>query len=134
MKNAERFCTISVALWEVFFVHAVCLDAHSLQRVGRKKRYIFPLTTTVMCDPADTESNSALLWTDRSKLLRNHQLAQNTQRLSNVCCIAPSQAWKANVMPKLESHLAHNVNSVTTYYLLHHEVTLTNLLEVCLYH
>lgn len=47
---------------------------------------------------------------------------------------SPAQAWKQHLYPVLESHLAHQVDTVSTYYLLYHEVTLANLLEVCMYH
>ena len=40
------------------------------------------------------------------------------------------QAWREMVLPHLEQHIADNVDSVSTYMLLYHEVTVTNLIEV----
>ena len=34
------------------------------------------------------------------------------------------------VLPHLQQHIADNVDSVSTYMLLYHEVTVTNLIEV----
>lgn len=43
------------------------------------------------------------------------------------------EAWKENVFPKLRSRLAGR-NSIRTYFVLYHEATVVNLLEVMLYH
>jgi hypothetical protein len=40
------------------------------------------------------------------------------------------EAWKEFVYPLLAPHLAESVDSVTTYLLLYHEVTVANLLQV----
>ncbi|KXZ43602.1 hypothetical protein GPECTOR_85g332 [Gonium pectorale] len=44
------------------------------------------------------------------------------------------EAWKELVYPHLASHLADKVDSVTSYLLIYHEVTVANLLQVALYH
>ncbi|EFJ40689.1 hypothetical protein VOLCADRAFT_31395, partial [Volvox carteri f. nagariensis] len=44
------------------------------------------------------------------------------------------ECWKEFVYPLLASHLAEHVDSVTTYVLLYHEVTVADLLQVALYH
>ncbi|EFJ47507.1 hypothetical protein VOLCADRAFT_91895 [Volvox carteri f. nagariensis] len=47
---------------------------------------------------------------------------------------APHRCRKEFVYPLLASHLAEHVDSVTTYVLLYHEVTVADLLQVALYH
>ncbi|GLC39562.1 hypothetical protein PLESTB_001626800 [Pleodorina starrii] len=44
------------------------------------------------------------------------------------------EAWKQFVYPLLSAHLADQVDSVTTYLLIYHEVTVANLLQVALFH
>ena len=43
------------------------------------------------------------------------------------------EAWKENVFPKLRSRVAGR-NSIRIYFVLYHEATVVNLLEVLLYH
>ncbi|GMH44294.1 hypothetical protein BSKO_12228 [Bryopsis sp. KO-2023] len=43
------------------------------------------------------------------------------------------EIWREHLFPRLKSHLATSVDSVTSYYVIYHEVTLANLLEVCLF-
>jgi hypothetical protein len=45
--------------------------------------------------------------------------------------VAHAQVWKERLFPLLKDHLAHEVDSVTSYQLLYHEAALANLLEVC---
>jgi hypothetical protein len=45
----------------------------------------------------------------------------------------PWQAWKENILPFLEQHIAHNIDSFIAYQLLCSETVLASLLEVCLY-
>ena len=40
------------------------------------------------------------------------------------------QVWKEQVFPFLKQHFARELDSVTAYMLLHHEASVTNLLEV----
>ena len=40
------------------------------------------------------------------------------------------QVWKAKVFPHLRTHFASQLDSITSYFVLYHEVALTNLLEV----
>ncbi|GIM09072.1 hypothetical protein Vretimale_12950 [Volvox reticuliferus] len=44
------------------------------------------------------------------------------------------EAWKEFVYPLLASHLAERVDSLTSYVLLYHEVTVASLLQVVLFH
>ncbi|GLI58538.1 hypothetical protein VaNZ11_000280 [Volvox africanus] len=44
------------------------------------------------------------------------------------------EAWKEFVYPLLASHLAERVDSVTSYVLLYHEITVASLLQVVLFH
>lgn len=43
------------------------------------------------------------------------------------------QVWRHKVYPRLKKHLAEAVDSVTSYYVIYHEATLANLLEVSLF-
>ncbi len=42
------------------------------------------------------------------------------------------QVWKQKVFPHLKQHFAKELDSVTSYMPLHHEASVTNLLEVTL--
>lgn len=41
-----------------------------------------------------------------------------------------TQIWREKVLPRLMDHLAEEVDSVTSYYIVYHEATVANLLEV----
>eukprot|EP00210_Caulerpa_lentillifera_P005031 g4805.t1 len=43
------------------------------------------------------------------------------------------EGWKNNVFPLLRGHLCKNVDSLTWYFVLYHELTIANLLEVCFF-
>ncbi|KAK9825800.1 hypothetical protein WJX74_008414 [Apatococcus lobatus] len=44
------------------------------------------------------------------------------------------EVWAEQVFPFLKQHFAKELDSVTAYMLLHHEASVTNLLEVCMFH
>ena len=44
--------------------------------------------------------------------------------------VLAKQVWKAKVFPQLRAHFASQMDSVTGYLVLYHEVALANLLEV----
>ncbi|GFR49693.1 hypothetical protein Agub_g11843 [Astrephomene gubernaculifera] len=45
-----------------------------------------------------------------------------------------TEAWQTHLYPHLAAHLAERVDSVTAYLLTYHQVTVANLLQVCLFH